>query len=134
MRYLDSSMSWTEPEVKPKTYSITCKGDTPEQTPQHQHVNFFSDEPTEAVAGEVVTINVSNHAGDLWTSGSVHSRIGITDTSISNLGDNKPPAMLEQVYEIYDEYWRNIDYTFTMPDHDVIVWFWCSFGTGSHAS
>ena len=127
MKYLDSQLGWTEPEVGPKAHAIYYKGagacgfDHSAGYPLNGNQGFgFTVKPAEAVAGDAVTVT---YKSDIFSS----YAFGITDASVQSITDE---SQLEEMKDSYFTPGDSFTYSFTMPDYDVTVWVWCQ--TSSH--
>lgn len=129
-KFYDETGNWSVIDNGPKVYSISYKGTCPsaseQDKKQHDHSNCFQNPPTEAAVGDTVTVKLKNINGTyMWTFGGKTSYVGITDASITDLGTDSPPTLLEQTMPIDKDSWSELTYTFIMPAHDVTVWIWC---------
>lgn len=118
MRYLDSNLEYSEPQVGPKVHSIEYKVKY-EYTDANQHLELSG--PSSAVTGETVTYQVNLNS---WSSSSdVAGWLPASQEFVkSSLNDS---------VSLY-KYQNKLTFSFTMPDEDIVVWGYCNFHTVNH--
>ena len=105
------------------THSISYKG-----AGIVAHSEVFPDQPSEAVAGESVSVVLSEPPDNVRYALTDYETIGIADALVLSVSDK---SQLEQSEECHVDIDAPFTYTFTMPDHDVTVWILCE-QTGGH--
>ena len=118
MRYLDSKLEYSEPQVGPKVHSIEYKVKY-QYEDAVQHVELSG--PSSAATGETVTYQVdlgswsgsSDVAGWLPASEEFEKSLLNDSVSLYFAGSSR-------------------SFTFTMPDEDIVVWGYCNFHAVGH--